>query len=101
MLILKYILHIHTTDKGMSNTARHSDQYIWVSPVASLRIPTITYHFGKNTVKGNGVSDSKTCEEIKWPDKVIVGVIPAHQWPCHITSRPASGIQSIKLERKT
>ena len=65
--------------------------------MASLRVPTITYHYGKNVVNGNGICSNKGCNEIEWPDKVIVGVIPANEWPCHVTSRkPTSPLTHFK-----
>ena len=71
----------------MPTPSKKEDQYIWKSEVASLRVPTLTYSYGKNVVEGNGVCANKGCDEINWPDKVIVGVIPANEWPCRVTSR--------------
>ena len=71
----------------MPTSSKKEDQSIWKSEVASLRVPTLTYSYGKNVVVGNGVCANKRCDEINWPDKVIVGVIPANEWPCRVTSR--------------
>ena len=77
----------------MPMSSKKQDQYIWKSEVASLRVRTLTYSYGKNVVEGNGVCANKGCDEIEWPDKVIVGVIPANEWPCHVTSRkPTSSL---------